>query len=174
MSFSGSAATVETAFRTGIERYRLPDGAIGQATTSAVRVPSTIAGSVAGVVGLDDLVHAQPTSVRPGPILGAADLPLCQSSELLPPGRFADACSLAQQDAETSGGLTDDEIANAYGAFGLYRSGDFGSGQHVAVYELQPFLATDIENFDSCYFGADRGSTDVRSAKACSPVAGSR
>ena len=60
----------------------------------------------------------------------------------------------AQQDAETSGGLTDDQIANAYGAFGLYRSGDFGSGQHVAVYELQPFLATDIENFDSCYFGA--------------------
>ena len=51
-------------------------------------------------------------------------------------------------------GLTDDEIANAYGAFGLYGVGDFGQGQHIAVYELQPFLAADIEQFDTCYFGA--------------------
>jgi len=154
VSFSGSAATVETAFRTGIERYRLQDGAIGQATTAAVRVPSTIAGSVSGVVGLDDLVHAQPTFVRPGPISVQRTFPSAKAVNLSHTAGSPTACSLAQKDAETSGGLTDDQIANAYGALGLYRSGDFGSGQHVAVFELQPFLATDIENFDSCYFGA--------------------
>ena len=79
---------------------------------------------------------------------------LCQSGGFSHPAGSPNSCSLAQQDAETSGGLTDDEIANAYGAFGLYGEGDFGQGQHVAVYELQPFLATDIETFDACYFGA--------------------
>ena len=28
-----------------------------------------------------------------------------------------------------------------------------GQGQHIAVFELQPFLNTDIETFDSCFFG---------------------
>ena len=154
VSFSGSAATVESAFRTGIERYRLPDGTIGQATTSAVRVPSTIAGSVTGVVGLDDLVHARPADVRPGPVSVQRTFPSARAASFSHPAGSPTACSLAQQDAVTSGGLTDDQIANAYGVFGLYGAGDFGSGQHIAVYELQPFLATDIEEFDSCYFGA--------------------
>jgi subtilase family serine protease len=52
------------------------------------------------------------------------------------------------------GGLTDDQIANSYGAFGEYSHGDFGQGQHIAVFEEQPFLATDVEAFDTCYFGA--------------------
>ena len=154
VSFSGPAATVEKAFRTGIERYRLADGSIGQATTSQVRVPSTIAGSVTAVVGLDDLVHPRPADVRPGPISVQRTFPSARSVSFSHPAGSPNACTPAQQDAETSGGLTDDEIANAYGAFGLYRAGDFGQGQHIAVYELQPFLATDMENFDSCYFGA--------------------
>ena len=39
VSFRGSAASVERAFRTGLERYRLPDGTMGQATTGAPHVP---------------------------------------------------------------------------------------------------------------------------------------
>ncbi len=154
VSFSGSAATVESAFRTELARYRLADGAIGQATTSAVHVPSTIAGSVIGVVGLDDLVHAQPSIVRPGPISVQRTFPSAKAVAFSHPAGSPDGCTLAQQDAESSGGLTDDEIANAYGAFGLYNEGDFGAGQHVAVFELDSFLATDIEGLDACYFGA--------------------
>ena len=154
VSFSGSAATVESAFRTGIERYRLADGAIGQATTSAVRVSSTIAGSVIGVVGLDDLVHPESSIVRPGPISVQHTFPSAKTVDFSHPAGSPDACSLAQRDAESSGGLTDDDIANAYGAFGLYDAGDFGAGQHIAVFELASFLATNIETFDSCYFGA--------------------
>ena len=154
VSFSGRAATVESAFRTGIERYRLANGTFGQATTSALRVPSTIAGSVAAVVGLDDVVHARPAYVRPGPPSVQHTFASAKAVRFSHPAGSPNSCSLAQQDAETSGGLTDDEIASAYGAFGLYGEGDFGQGQHIAVYELQPFLATDIEEFDTCYFGA--------------------
>ena len=171
VNFSGPAATVEKAFRTGIERYRLADGSIGQATTSQVRVPSAIAGSVTAVVGLDDLVHPRSADVRPGPISVQRTFPSARSVSFSHPAGSPNACTPAQQDAETSGGLTDDQIANAYGAFGLYRAGDFGQGQHIAVYELQPFLATDMENFDSCYFGAAQAA---QMAGAKGVLAGSR
>ena len=59
------------------------------------------------------------------------------------------------------GGLTDDQIANAYGAFGLYRANDFGSGQHIAVFELEPFDVSDIQTFDTCYFGATAATAMV-------------
>ena len=171
VSFSGSAVAVESAFRTGIERYRLPDGTIGQATSSAVHLPSTIAGSVIGVVGLDDLVHSQSAIVRPGPVSVQRTFPSAKSVSFAHPAGSPSACGLAQQDAATSGGLTDDQIANAYGAFGLYGLGDFGAGQHIAVYELQPFLATDIENFDTCYFGATQA---VQMSGVKGVLAGSR
>ena len=57
-----------------------------------------------------------------------------------PPGSPT-ACADAQADAQQFGGLTDDQIADAYGAFGLYGSGDLGAGQHIAIYELEPFAA---------------------------------
>jgi hypothetical protein len=153
VSFAGSAATVETAFRTGLERYRLANGTTGQGTTASVKLPSTISGSVEAVVGLDDLVHAQPADLRPS-VKSDGSFAKAKSASFSHPTGSAHPCSMAQQEAESSGGLTDDQIAKAYGAFGLYRSGDFGGGQHIAVFELQPFLATDIETFDTCYFGA--------------------
>ena len=55
--------------------------------------------------------------------------------------------------AQAFGGLTDDQIANAYGAFGLYGAGDTGAGQHIAMFELEPFTTADIQIFDKCYFG---------------------
>ena len=152
--FSGSAARVEGAFHTGIERYLLADGTVGQATTSALRMPSSLAASVVAVLGLNSLVRPQATDVRPGPASVQRQFQSAKAPAFYHPAGSPTACTLAQQDAETSGGLTDDEIANAYGAFGLYRLGDFGGGQHIAVYELQPFLPSDIETFDSCFFGA--------------------
>jgi subtilase family serine protease len=55
-----SASQVERAFGTGLERFRLADGSIGQATTGAVRLPSSIAGAVAAVVGLNSVVRLRP------------------------------------------------------------------------------------------------------------------
>jgi hypothetical protein len=158
VSFTGSASRVESAFRTGLERFRLADGAVGQATTQAVRMPSSIASSVVAVVGLDDLIQEQAADVRPGPTSVQKTFKAAKAPTISHPAGSPNACAAADLDAETSGGLTDDAIANAYGAFGLYRIGDFASGQHIAVYELEPFLASDIETFDTCYFGAARAA----------------
>ncbi len=153
LSFSGSAGEVETAFRTGLERYRLADGTIGQATTSGLKMPSSIAGSVTAVVGLDSLFRPQAADIRPGPASVQRSFRAAKATSFSHPAGSADPCDAAAEDAESSGGLTDDQIANAYGAFGLYRLGDYGRGQHIAIYELQPFLPSDIETFDTCFFG---------------------
>jgi hypothetical protein len=152
INFTGTASKVESAFHTGINSYRLADGTTGQATTSAVQLPAAIAGSVSSVIGLDQVVHAQPANIRRGPTSGSH--PAAGTVDFAHPAGSPTACSDATTTAQTFGGLTDDQIANAYGAFGLYQHGDFGAGQNIAVYELEPFLPSDLQTFDTCYFGA--------------------
>jgi hypothetical protein len=154
MRFSGTARQVEGAFHTGLENYRLPDGAIRHTATSSITLPSTISGSVAAVVGLDDLVQPHPVGVLRAP---ASDRGKIRSPATVsfshPPGS-PKACPAATAAARKLGGLTDDQIARAYGAFGLYGSGDVGAGQHIALYELEPFARSDVKTFDTCFFGA--------------------
>ncbi len=64
--FSGTAQRVEKAFSTGLQAYRLANGAAGQATTSAIKVPASIAANVTAVIGLDNLVRAQAVPVLRG------------------------------------------------------------------------------------------------------------
>src|ERR1700733_3083178 len=52
INFSGSAAQIEHAFQTGVERYRLADGSTGQTFTSAATPSSAVAGLVRGTAGL--------------------------------------------------------------------------------------------------------------------------
>ncbi len=154
VGFKGSAQQVEKAFSTGLATYRLANGATGQATTGAIKVPSSIAAKVSAVIGLDNLVHAQAVPIVRGAKSGhPAATAAPRSSVTFPPGA-PDACPAAQAAAQQYGGLTDDEIARAYGAFGVYSAGDLGQGQNIAVYELEPFLRSDIQTFDTCYFGA--------------------
>lgn len=154
VSFSGTARQVEGAFHTGLESYRLRDGSMGRTTTSAVSVPSTIAGSVAAVVGLDDLVRVRPVGILRQPASARGKIRPPRTASFTHPAGSPKACASATSAARAFGGLADDQIAHAYGAFGLYGSGDLGAGQHVAIYELEPFARSDIKTFDTCYFGA--------------------
>ena len=151
--FRGAAAQVEHAFGTGLERVRLADGSLGRARTAAVRLPATIAGLVASVVGLDNVVKLQPHAIIPG---RNANYPhAAAKTKTFPhPAGSPTPCSDAKTAASQYGGLTDDQIANAYGAFGLYGANDVGAGQHIAIFELEPFAASDIQAFNECYFGS--------------------
>jgi hypothetical protein len=80
--------------------------------------------------------------------------PKARAPRFFHPAGAPKACPDARAAARAAGGLTDDQIANSYGAFGLYGAGDLGAGQHIAIYELEPFLRSDIKTFDTCYFGA--------------------
>jgi hypothetical protein len=158
VDFQAPASRVETAFRTGLQRYRLANGSIGRARTAPVRIPSTIANYVTSVVGLDTTVRLRSSGVIRAPRSARGTHVAAKSATFAHPAGSPTPCADATSAAQGFGGLTDDQIANAYGAFGLYGAGDTGSGQHIAVYELEPFAMSDLQTFDTCYFGASQAA----------------
>ncbi len=62
--FSGASSRVARAFATGLDSYRLADGRLARASTSAPALPASLASSVATVVGLDEVVRPRPLLVR--------------------------------------------------------------------------------------------------------------
>jgi hypothetical protein len=154
VQFQGTAARVEQAFGVGLERIRLADGSLGRARTAAIRLPASIAGLVTSVVGLDNVVRLRPHAIFASRRHSAHAHAAVTTTTFPHPAGSPDPCSAAQNAAADFGGLTDDQIANAYGAFGLYGANDVGFGQRIAVFELEPFAASDIQTFDTCYFGS--------------------
>jgi hypothetical protein len=159
LDFQAPAGHVETTFRTGLERYRLANGSIGRARTAPVKVPATIAKYVASVVGLDTTMKLRPSSVLREPKSTKGSYASAKAEAFTHPAGSPTPCTDATGAAEAFGGLTDDQIANAYGVFGLYGAGDTGSGQHIAIYELEPFATSDLQTFDTCYFGATQAAS---------------
>lgn len=155
VKFAGSTAKVETAFSTRLARFRTTAGVTGEATTSAIRLPSTISADVSAVIGLNTLIKPHTSAIHP-PASADAGRAAAQTADITRyPSGAPQPCAAATAVANQFGGLSDDQVANAYGAFGLYSAGDTGAGVNVAIYEQEPFDPTDLQAFDKCYFGAD-------------------
>jgi hypothetical protein len=150
--FRGSVRDAEAAFRTRLADYRLRSGRTGHLATSAISLPAAIADQVQAVIGLNTMVSPV-SSLRHArhPAATAATGP---SHPLAAVPAAPHACRAATAIAGQLGGLTDEQIANAYGVAGLYRAGDSGAGQRIGVFELEPFSADDLNAFDRCYFPA--------------------
>lgn len=154
VSFAGTVRSIDAAFGTTIESYRLVGGRTVHQPASALKMPAAIARYVEGVVGLgntllphDNALHFanhRPTGER------AARAPVA-ASKASPGG--PSACAAAKKAAAVYGGLTDDQLTYAYGVDPLYANGDAGRGQTVGAFELQGFSRSDVETFDTCYFG---------------------
>jgi Pro-kumamolisin, activation domain/IPT/TIG domain len=162
VSWSGSASAAAAAFHAPLADYRLAGGRQAYANTSAASLPATIAPLVTSVIGLNDLVTPEATPFQPatklrGTAAGRAVARTRADSATTTTSGPA-ACSVAKEAAADELGLTDTEIADAYGVDGLYKAGSTGSGQTVAVYELEPYRNVDIKGFDTCYFGATAGA----------------
>jgi hypothetical protein len=153
--FSGTAGAADAAFRTHLANYRLASGRVGTETTTPVSFPSSVASQVVSVVGLDTL--PDPASSLEHATHPAAVKPVTHHLTHYAGG--PSACAKATGAADSLGGLTDDQIANAYGVDGLYKQHDTGAGQGVAIYELEPFSTTDLKAFDTCYYGAAAATT---------------
>jgi pro-kumamolisin-like protein/fibronectin type III domain protein/IPT/TIG domain-containing protein len=152
--FSGTVGAAQQAFRTQIANVRLVSGRTGTEATRPVSFPANIAGQVSSVIGLDTLVKASTSlehATRP-----AAVKPVTHAVTSAPGA--PDACAAATKAANIYGGLTNEQIAHAYGVDGLYNVGDLGAGQTVAIYELEPFATSDVSTFDRCYFGATKAA----------------
>ena len=142
-----TAAQLSSAFATGFRRYRLVGGRIAYANTAAPQVAGSVAADVQTVVGLDDLGLAQPAgrqSSAGGVPAASGPAPAAGTGGPVP-------CKTASTDAAEQGSYTANRVGTAYGFPSLYKQGDLGSGQAVALYELQGFGSSDITTYRSCF-----------------------
>jgi hypothetical protein len=155
VGFSGTAKTVEAAFHTSIESYRLQGGRHAYANESAPEFPADIASSVEMVIGLSNIALPRPiTPVRHNPAAsGHVTVP-----KVTPPAGAANPCAAASSLATQAAGLTANNVAYAYGLDPLYTAGDFGQAQTVDIFDLFGYATSDIVKFNQCYYGTTQGS----------------
>jgi subtilase family serine protease len=141
---NATAAQLEKAFSIGLERYEL-GGRVAYANTAAPLFGAAVAKAISGVVGLESLVVPQHMSI------------LTMRSKVRPhvtPHVVTGGpqpCSAASLAGDFYSSYTSDQLAAAYKFSSLYGASDFGAGQTVALFELEPNLKTDISAFQSCY-----------------------
>ncbi len=162
LQVSGTAGALARAWSTRLERVRRSDGTTAIVTQGGVLVPASIAPAVVSVVGLNDAVVPTATTARHDVGARRPTQPGLGRSFALYPHDVAggpSACTAAQKaTTQGFGGISDDQVASAYGITPLYSSGDLGKGQTVAVLELEPFKRSDIAAFETCYLGTDATS----------------
>jgi Pro-kumamolisin, activation domain/Putative Ig domain len=142
---TASAGTMSRAFATSFERYRVSARRTAFANTAAPALPASLSGLVQGVVGLDSLQVPRPAGLAKRRPARSRSHAVARSTTA--PGE-GQACSPG---AATTGGYTAGEIADAYGLSDLYAAGDGGSGTTVALFELEPYSASDVATYQSCY-----------------------
>lgn len=145
LSVSSTAAGLGSAFQTSFESYRLPSGQLAYANTSAPSVPASVVGTVQDIVGLNTLEAPRPVSLsRAVAHTSSAPAPQIATGGPQP-------CSAASSAAASNRSYTADKLASAYRFSGAYAARDLGSGITVALFELEPYQATDIGSYQSCY-----------------------
>ncbi len=154
---SGSAAQLEAALGVSLVTTRLADGRVARFAPEQPSVPSGLAPSVAGVVGLSTVAAPQPQlvpSTGPGTVAStsAPAGPAPAAVAATGPGSCSSAAGI--------GGYTAGQLAAAYGLDSLYRSGLDGTGQTIGIYELEPYTPSDIGTYESCY-GITTSVTDT-------------
>lgn len=140
LDVAAPAGQAERAFGLHLLVYRSRlDGRYFYAPDSEPRVPSALGGAVSGVVGLDNAARWRPHfRVRPTPALSA----------YLDPSLDPFASPLATGSGP-SGGLTPGDIKKAYNLGGVPQT---GTGQTLALFELDGYKASDVTAYES-YFG---------------------
>ncbi len=140
-----SAAALSAAFGVSLERVRLPSGRLVTAPSADPLVPKSLLPEVVGVSGLDTV--ATPV----GHARTAASSSAAPSPAALQPHGAPGTCPNAVAQSSSNGPYTVQQLATAYSVGPFWAEGRFGQGTSVGIYELEPFAASDINAFESCY-----------------------
>lgn len=154
---TASVAEAESAFGISMDRIRLASGRVAYANDRAPTLPASAAPFVQGVLGLDDLTlpHRRDLDREPSLLTRSGTAAAAFSGAGGP-----QPCTEAQQVGQDLSGYTADQVASAYRFSDFYDAGNFGAGQTIALFELEPFLPSDIATYQSCY-GTDVEVTTV-------------
>jgi hypothetical protein len=180
VSFDGSVAQVERAFRVHIDDFRLAGSRRFHANVDDITLPASLSGWVSGVVGVDDSVTpraqlaASAVPAAPAPadpvatLLGPREsprgglLPLPHLDVPAPAWMAArtqadGTVSPVGQDGgatpcpEANVGYTAPDFATAYDFNGLYAKGIHGEGMTAALVEFDDFHDSNVAAVESCY-----------------------
>ena len=130
LDVSGPAGAVESAFHVRLNQYQAADGRVFRAPDAAPSVPPILADRVTGVAGLSDTPARHPHNVR----LSTASV------------RRPEAAGRGMVGTGPGGGLAPQDIKAAYNLGGTSLN---GSGQTLALFELDGYNATDISAYES-------------------------
>ena len=155
---TATAGVAAAAFRTQIERYDSATGTTGYATASPQGLAASLGSGVQSVVGLTTVAPKGSLIMRPAakPSTAAVHADVATATTATPAAAAAAAagphpCAAAKASASVNNVYTADQIASRYGLSSFYAAGDEGHGVTIALYELEPFSASDIAAYQSCY-----------------------
>jgi subtilase family serine protease len=146
---SGTARQVEQAFAVSLKQVKLASSRVAYANTSAPTLTSSAAGSVQGVVGLNNLVLISPSSQLNFRTRTYGVSKSGAHRNIVTGG--PQPCASATSASSSFGSYTADFLASMYGFSSLYQAGDLGAGQTVAIFELEGNFPADITAFEQCY-----------------------
>ena len=132
---------------TGFERYRLASGRLALANTSAPRLPAAVAHLTQAVLGLDNVAVAAPAAT---PRL-RDPRQASPAAQAVPAVIGPQPCRAAVRTARRNRAWTYNQLARAYSLTGRAAQGREGAGVTVALFEQQPWWASDITRFQACY-----------------------
>ncbi len=137
LNVEGVTKAVEAAFGVSLHQYRLPEGREFRAPDSSPVVPASIAPKLQSVVGLDTAgiwrAHNRAKPVDPLAFLDQGQFKV----ESLTPNTTGSG---------PGGGLTPADIKKAYNLSGVTAT---GTGQTLALFELDGYLASDITKYET-------------------------
>ena len=128
LEVSGSASKVEAAFHLHLQNFQSPIGRVFHAPDSDPAIPAALAGSLAGVVGLQNTAISRPHNIR------RQATPLTVGVNPIGSG--------------PGGGLTPNDVKNAYD---LSKTPLTGKGQTLALFELDGYMPSDITTYEAAY-----------------------
>ena len=136
LDFSGTVQQVEQTFHVMLNTYTGPDGHIYYANDSDPLLPMRFANDIIAINGLNNALHWYPTQLSVHRLANSTSSP-----------------STCPQHNKNY--LAPDQFAEAYNLNGLYRAHVRGEGQTIALFELSPFVKSDITAYNAC-FGKSR------------------
>ena len=131
LDVAGSVATIESALRVRMREFRSPGGRVFHAPDAEPEFPAGIAARIEGVVGLDDAVLPRPNLARVENLPGARR------------GAGPAAAGTGQ-----GGALSPSDVRTMYGLDGVTQD---GTGNTIALLELDGYTASDITTYEDQY-----------------------
>jgi subtilase family serine protease len=139
----GTAATVERAFETRLERFRLASGVTSFANASPPIEPDSVRPYIEAIVGMEGMNPTTGSAV--------ARATAAPRSAERPAANGPEACSAATTAGKSKHVYTASQLASAYDFTGLYAGNDEGAGVTVGIFELGPNLPSDITSYQACF-----------------------